>query len=220
MKRSKPFVADMIFRDNCLMHVVATGCESRSGKVRDIFDLGKILILLTTDRISAFDVILKNGVPYKGWLINQISLFWFDYFKNLVSNHVVVDIPRAFQLEALAGRITVCRKMKRLPIECVVRGYLTGSGWKSYQQNGSVCGISLPPGILECGQLPAPIFTPTTKAESGHDENLTFDQMAEILAGMAPRRPSIKWGWKWPNSSEFSHRGFTGMGRCMHWSVA
>ena len=179
---AKIILDDVVTKDGCLMDVTVRGCPSKRGKVRNVFDLGKKVALFTTDRVSAFDVILPTGIPYKGWLINQISLFWFDLLSDVVDNHVLKFVPAPFSRKMFAGRLTMGKKVKKLPIECVVRGYLTGSGWKSYLQCGEVCGIKLPPGILQCGQLPAPIFTPTTKADVGHDENITLRQMGEMLA--------------------------------------
>jgi len=154
----------------------------RQGKVRDIYDLGDRLVLVASDRISAFDVVMPNGIPYKGLLLTQISNFWFGKFKGVVKNHLVgtklADLPPDFhkQPEVFAGRSVLVRKYRVVPIECVVRGYLAGSGWKEYQATGSVCGIKLPKGLRQCSKLPEPIFTPATKATSGHDENISFEQ--------------------------------------------
>ncbi|MEN6301616.1 MAG: phosphoribosylaminoimidazolesuccinocarboxamide synthase [Armatimonadia bacterium] len=147
----------------------------RQGKVRDIYDYGDGLLIIASDRISAFDVIMANGVPGKGKLLTGLSVFWFDLTKSLIPNHLlsddVKDFPAAVQPQAemLAGRSMWCRKAQVVPIECVVRGYLAGSGWKSYQQTGEVCGHKLPAGLVESEKLPEPIFTPTTKEENGHD---------------------------------------------------
>ncbi len=158
----------------------------RSGKVRDVYDLGQELLIVSTDRISAFDWILPNGIPDKGRVLTQMSLFWFERLG--VPHHLLgTDLPRlpdgapnvdSDQRAALSGRIMRTRKAQVVPFECVVRGYLEGSGWKEYQQTGSVCGIRLPAGLKQCDRLPEPIFTPATKAETGHDENVSFETMA------------------------------------------
>jgi phosphoribosylaminoimidazole-succinocarboxamide synthase len=157
------------------------------GKVRDIYDLGDTLLIVTSDRISAFDVIMNEGIPDKGYVLTQISAFWFNRMTDIVPNHListdVADFPVECQKYAdiLAGRSMLVRKASPLPVECIVRGYLAGSGWKEYQENGSVCGISLPSGLLESDRLPEPIFTPSTKAELGdHDENISFDAMVKL----------------------------------------
>src|ERR1041385_3189244 len=158
----------------------------RSGKVREVFDLGDTLLFVATDRISAFDVILPNPIPKKGAVLNQISAFWFNHFGRVDNHFVTADFDhfpkplRPFR-EQLAGRSMIVRKSKPLPVECVVRGYLAGSGWKEYQQSQSVCGIELPAGLKLASQLPEPIFTPATKAETGHDENIDMKRCAEIL---------------------------------------
>ncbi|MDO4574413.1 MAG: phosphoribosylaminoimidazolesuccinocarboxamide synthase [Planctomycetia bacterium] len=160
----------------------------RRGKVRDIYDLGDEVLLVSSDRISAFDWILPSGIPDKGRVLTQIAAFWFEKLNE--PNHLItVDIdamPCLNDLDAetkatLAGRSTLCKKSQVVPIECVVRGYLTGSGWKEYQQSGTVCGIQLPAGLLESAKLETPIFTPSTKAEEGHDENISFDQMVAVV---------------------------------------
>lgn len=157
------------------------------GKVRDIYDLGDTLLLVATDRISAFDVVLPQPVPDKGKVLHQISMFWFDYFRDVVPNHVITDDVNAFPqpLSAhraqLEGRSALVRKAAMFPVECVARGYLVGSGWKDYQRTGAVCGIALPSGLRECDKLPHPIFTPATKAETGHDENIAFEQMVAMI---------------------------------------
>ncbi len=158
------------------------------GKVRDIYDLGDTLLMVATDRISAFDVILPNPVPDKGKVLNQISLYWFEKMANLVPNHIVAsdvaDFPADCRpyAEVLRDRSMVVKKSEPLPIECVVRGYISGSGWKSYQKDGTVCGIALPAGLRESDRLPSPIFTPSTKAEQGaHDENISFEQAAGLV---------------------------------------
>jgi phosphoribosylaminoimidazole-succinocarboxamide synthase len=158
----------------------------RSGKVREVFDLGATLLFLATDRISAFDVILPDPIPHKGAVLNQISAFWFKRFDK-IENHLVTADLEQFQKELhpfreqLVGRSMIVKKTKPLPVECVVRGYLAGSGWKEYQQSQSVCGIKLPAGLKLASQLPEPIFTPATKAETGHDENIDMNRCARIL---------------------------------------
>ena len=158
----------------------------RSGKVREVFDLGDTLLFVATDRISAFDVILPDPIPQKGAVLNQISAFWFKHFGN-IKNHLVTanfeEFPKELQpfREQLAGRSMIVKKAKPLAVECVVRGYLAGSGWKEYQESQSVCGIKLPSGLKLASQLPEPIFTPSTKAEQGHDENIDMKQCAKIL---------------------------------------
>jgi hypothetical protein len=152
----------------------------RRGKVRDVYDLGDQLLLVSTDRISAFDHVLPNGIPDKGRVLTQLSAFWFDYLK--VPNHMLSTEVKDFGLdegidtEQLVGRSMLVRKTKVVPIECVVRGYLSGSGWKEYQKSQSVCGIKLPAGLTESSKLPEPIFTPATKEENGHDINISFDE--------------------------------------------
>ncbi len=163
----------------------------KEGKVREIYDAGDSLIMVATDRISAFDVILKNQVTDKGKVLTQMSKFWFDLTEDIVKNHVIStdvnDMPEFFRNETFAGRSMQCRKLEMLPIECIVRGYITGSGWASYQKNGTVCGIVLPEGLQECEKLPEPIYTPSTKAEIGdHDENISFEQSVEVLEKQFP----------------------------------
>jgi len=159
----------------------------KRGKVRDIYDLGDKLLLVVTDRISAFDVVMPNGIPDKGAVLNQISLWWFDQVKDLVPNHLLPEgldaLPEPFQKARaqLEGRSMVVKKAKPLPAECIVRGYLAGSGWKDYRKTGKVCGVSLPAGLLESSKLPEPIFTPSTKAEAGHDLNISFEEMKSLL---------------------------------------
>ena len=158
----------------------------RSGKVREVFDLGDTLLFVVTDRISAFDVILPDPIPHKGAVLNQISAFWFMRFET-IQNHLVTanfeEFPKELQpfREQLAGRSMIVKKTKPLAVECVVRGYLAGSGWKEYQESQSVCGIKLPSGLELASQLPEPIFTPATKAEQGHDENIDMKRCAQIL---------------------------------------
>jgi phosphoribosylaminoimidazole-succinocarboxamide synthase len=159
----------------------------RSGKVRELFDLGDALLMVATDRISAFDCIMPNGIPRKGEVLTQISHFWFEKFAGIVPNHLLArakdplpDNLRQFT-SLLEGRSMIVKKAKPLAIECVVRGYLSGSGWKEYEKSQTVCGIKLPEGLTESAQLPEPIFTPATKAETGHDENISFERAAEIV---------------------------------------
>jgi len=159
----------------------------KRGKVRDIYDLGDKILLVVTDRISAFDVVMPNGIPDKGAVLNQISLWWFDQVKDLVPNHLLPEgldaLPEPFQKcrDQLEGRSMVVKKAKPLPAECIVRGYLSGSGWKDYQKTGSVCGEPLPSGLKESSILPHPIFTPSTKAEAGHDLKIPFEEMKRLL---------------------------------------
>jgi len=157
----------------------------RRGKVRDIYDLGDRLLMVSTDRISAFDWVLPSGIPDKGRVLTQISGYWFA--KLGVAHHLLsldvnsVELPVGTSVADLAGRSMIVRKAQIVPIECVVRGYLDGSGWKEYRQQGTVCGLQLPPGLVQCSQLPEPIFTPATKEESGHDINISFERMIEIV---------------------------------------
>ena len=158
----------------------------KSGKVREIFDLGDAFLLLATDRISAFDCIMPNGIPRKGEVLTQLSHFWFERFASLIPNHLLAGandpLPAALQPFAatVARRSMIVKKAKPLAIECVVRGYLAGSGWKEYRKSQTVCGIKLPAGLQESSELPEPIFTPSTKAESGHDENISFEEAAKV----------------------------------------
>ncbi len=157
-----------------------------SGKVREIYEVDEDkLLLVVSDRISAFDYILPSLVPNKGKILNQISKFWFDFITDIIPNHVIStnikDFPEEFQTEEFEGRSMLVKKLKMLPIECIVRGYITGSGWKSYQNDGTVCGITLPAGLQESQKLPEPIFTPTTKAAEGHDENISFDEVCNLI---------------------------------------
>lgn len=158
------------------------------GKVRDIYDAGENLLMVATDRISAFDFILPDEIPFKGEVLNRISAFWFDKFADIVPNHLVsidpADFPEEFAeyRDYLAGRAMLVKKAQTIPIECIVRGYLTGSGKKTYDDNGTVCGIQLPEGLTEASKLPEPLFTPSTKAEIGdHDENISFERYCEIV---------------------------------------
>ncbi len=164
------------------------GAEPKRGKVRDVYDLGDKLLIVATDRLSAFDVVMKTPIPYKGAVLTQISLFWFNYFAKDVEHHVITDkvaeYPRPFSALAdqLKGRSMLCRKVEVFPVECVVRGYLAGSGWKEYKDSQTVCGHKLPAGLRQCDKLPQPIFTPATKAERGlHDENIDFARCVEII---------------------------------------
>ncbi len=157
------------------------------GKVRDIYDLGEHLLLVTTDRISAFDVIMDQGIPNKGYVLTQISKFWFEQMHDVIPNHIVAtevdDFPKVTHQyrEQLEGRSMLVKKAKPLPVECIVRGYVSGSGWKDYQKTGGICGIPLPSGLVESDKLAEPIFTPSTKAELGeHDENITFEKAVEL----------------------------------------
>ena len=157
------------------------------GKVRDIYEVGEDLLLVATDRLSAFDVVLPTPIPDKGRVLTQLSLFWFKTLGDIIPHHVLnaADFPapaNAYR-QQLAGRSMLCRKTRPVPIECVVRGYLAGSGWKDYRATGKVCGVSLPPGLRESDRLPAPIFTPSTKATAGHDENISFDEVVARVGG-------------------------------------
>ncbi len=163
----------------------------KEGKVREIYDNKDSLIMVATDRISAFDVILKNRVTKKGTVLTQMSKFWFDYTKDIVPNHMISvdnkDMPEFFQQEQFIGNSMLVKKLEMLPIECIVRGYITGSGWASYQKDGTVCGIQLPQGLQECDKLPEPIYTPSTKAEIGdHDENISFEKSIDVLEKQFP----------------------------------
>jgi phosphoribosylaminoimidazole-succinocarboxamide synthase len=159
-----------------------------SGKVRDVYQLGSDhLLFVATDRISAFDYVLATGIPHKGRVLTQLSLFWFDFLKDIVPNHLVTADVSRYPKEAqaytdqLRGRSMLVQRAEMFPVECVVRGYLSGSGWKEYKSTGSVCGIKLPAGLRESDQLPEPIFTPATKATTGHDENISFEQMTTLV---------------------------------------
>lgn len=158
----------------------------KEGKVRELYDADDSLIMVATDRISAFDHILQNDIVDKGVVLTQMSKFWFDFTSDVVPNHMistdVKDMPEFFRNEKFEGRSMMCRKLEMLPLECIVRGYITGSGWASYQETGEVCGIKLPEGLQESQQLPEPIFTPSTKAEIGdHDENISYEKSIEVL---------------------------------------
>ena len=162
------------------------------GKVRDIYDLGDKLLIVATDRLSAFDVILPTPIPDKGRVLTQLSLFWFNLLRDVVPNHVLsaTDFPPPFDAfrDDLAGRSMVVRKTRPLPIECVVRGYVSGSGWKDYKATGSICGIPLAGGLVESDRLPEPIFTPATKAATGHDENISFERAAALVGADVAER--------------------------------
>ncbi|MBR3231419.1 MAG: phosphoribosylaminoimidazolesuccinocarboxamide synthase [Lachnospiraceae bacterium] len=165
----------------------------KEGKVREIYDIGENLILVATDRISAFDVILKNKITKKGTVLTQMSKFWFDYTKDILPNHMVstdtADMPEFFRTPEFDGNSMLVKKLTMIPIECIVRGYITGSGWASYKKNGTVCGIKLPEGLNECDKLPEPIYTPSTKAEIGdHDENISYEKSIEVLEKAFPGR--------------------------------
>ncbi|MEK7309163.1 MAG: phosphoribosylaminoimidazolesuccinocarboxamide synthase [Nitrospirota bacterium] len=161
--------------------------KPRQGKVRDIYDLGEHLLLVVTDRVSAFDVVLPNGIPGKGKVLTAISVFWFKKMEDIVKNHIVAvdvkDFPKKLQKyrDMLEGRSLLVKKAEVLPVECIVRGYLSGSGWKSYEKDGTVCGIKLPAGLLEFSKIEQPVFTPSSKAEAGHDINISFDETKKIV---------------------------------------
>jgi len=166
--------------------------SAKHGKVRDIYELDDKLLIVATDRISAFDVIMTNGIPYKGIILTQISKFWFDFLRSDVEHHLITDDVSAFPppfcdyRDQLVGRSMLVKKTEVLPVECVVRGYLAGSGWKEYRDNQTVCGIKLSAGLKQCQKLPEPVFTPATKAELGlHDENISFEKSAEIIGHRA-----------------------------------
>ncbi len=163
----------------------------KEGKVREIYDLGENLLMVATDRISAFDVILNNQITDKGKILTQMSKFWFDLTKDVIPNDLVSvdtkDMPEFFRNEQFEGRSTLCKKLTMIPIECIVRGYITGSGWENYKKDGTICGLKLPEGLKECEKLPEPLYTPSTKAELGdHDENINFEQSIEVLEKAFP----------------------------------
>lgn len=171
-----------------ILNTEIPGFVPKRGKVRDIFDLGDKLLFVASDRISAFDVVMANGVPDKGAVLARISLFWFDFLKDTVKNHLITadvsKFPAPFNnfADQLAGRSMLVKKTKVLPVECIVRGYITGSGWKEYQKKGTVCDIVLPQGLKQCDKLPQALFTPSTKAEQGlHDENISPEKAVEII---------------------------------------
>lgn len=168
------------------------GAAVKHGKVRDIYDLNDRLLIAASDRLSAFDVIMKSGIPYKGQVLTQISKFWFEFLGGVVENHLISDDVKDFPSpfccypEQLAGRSMLVKKTQVLPVECIVRGYITGSGWKEYQKQGTVCGIQLPAGLKQCDKLPEVIFTPSTKAEIGeHDENIDFETCVKLIGADA-----------------------------------
>jgi phosphoribosylaminoimidazole-succinocarboxamide synthase len=162
------------------------------GKVRDIYDAGDKLLIVATDRLSAFDVILPTPIPDKGRVLTQLSFFWFDLLRDVIPNHVLsaTEFPAPFETyrDELAGRSMLVRKTAPLPIECVVRGYVSGSGWKDYRATGKICGIELPTGLRESDRLPEPIFTPATKAATGHDENISFERAASLIGNERAQR--------------------------------
>lgn len=165
----------------------------KEGKVREIYDLGDKLIMVATDRISAFDVILHNQITEKGKVLTQMSKFWFDLTKDVIPNDLISvenkDMPEFFQQPEFEGRATLCKKLEMIPIECIVRGYITGSGWENYKKDGTICGMKLPEGLVECAKLPEPLYTPSTKAEIGdHDENINFEQSIVVLEKVFPDR--------------------------------
>ena len=171
-----------------VLQTAIDGVEGRHGKVRDIYDLGDSLLIAASDRLSAFDVIMTSGIPYKGQVLTQISKFWFEFLDGVVENHLISDDTKTFPSpfccypEQLAGRTMLVKKTKVLPVECIVRGYITGSGWKEYKREGTVCGIELPGGLKQCEKLSEVIFTPSTKAELGaHDENIDFEACVKLI---------------------------------------
>ena len=168
---------------------------AKEGKVREIYDIGDRLIMVATDRISCFDVILNNLVSGKGKILTQMSRFWFDFTRDIIPNHMLstdtADMPEQFRSAAFEGRSMLCKKLRMLPLECIVRGYITGSGWESYTKTGMVCGITLPEGLIESQKLPEPIYTPSTKAELGdHDENISYEKSIEVLEKTYPGKGS------------------------------
>lgn len=188
--RNSNIVTENNFR-RILMIVSSTQFENipllRRGKVRDVYDLEDYLLIVVTDRISAFDVIMPNPIPRKGEVLNRISAFWFDNTRSIIDNHVVsIDISRFPEVckpyhEILAYRSMLVHKSTPMPIECIVRGYVSGSGWNEYQKTGAICGIRLPSGLKESDKLPEPVFTPSTKAEEGHDQNISFERVKELI---------------------------------------
>ncbi len=165
-----------------------------SGKVRDIYQVGEHLLIIATDRLSAFDVVLPDGIPDKGKVLNLLSVFWFERFRRVIANHLITANVEQFPFELtpyrdlLQNRAMLVRQARPLPVECVVRGYLAGSGWQEYQKTGAVCGIKLPPGLKQAERLPEPIFTPSTKAMTGHDENITEEEMARLVGEKITRK--------------------------------
>jgi phosphoribosylaminoimidazole-succinocarboxamide synthase len=181
----------------------------RRGKVRDVYDLGETLLIVATDRISAFDCIMPNGIPDKGKILTALSLFWFEKFRQIPNHLIATDIadypaalhPFARQIE---GRSMLVKKAKVVPIECVARGYLAGSGWKEYQQSQRVCGVMLPPGLKQCDKLPDPIFTPATKEESGHDINITFAETVKRIGAPLAQELSERTLWLYQNAADYA----------------
>lgn len=166
----------------------------KEGKVREIYDLGDRLVLVATDRISCFDVILHNEIRNKGKVLTQMSKFWFEFTKDLLPSHMLPEeeLPDFFKQPAFQGRSMLCKKLTMLPVECIVRGYITGSGWKSYLKDRAVCGIPLPEGLRECDRLPVPLYTPSTKADLGdHDENISFEQSVSVLEKSFPGKGEL-----------------------------
>ncbi len=176
---------------NVVRETHLAGLKVRRGKVRDVYELGDRLLIVATDRLSAYDVVLPTGIPDKGRILTALSLWWFDFLADITANHLITadvkEMGPAARTHAglLAGRSMLCRKAKVFPVECVVRGYLAGSGWREYEKQGTVCGAPLPAGLKQCDRLPEPLFTPATKAESGHDENIPLARMEEILGKRA-----------------------------------
>lgn len=177
---------------NVVLQTAIDGVECKHGKVRDIYDLGDKLLIAASDRLSAFDVIMKSGIPHKGQVLTDISRFWFEFLDGVVENHLisaaVADFPAPFcdHPDQLAGRTMLVKKTTVLPVECIVRGYITGSGWKEYQREGTVCEIALPAGLKQCEKLPEVIFTPSTKAELGaHDENIDYEECVNLIGETA-----------------------------------
>ncbi len=170
------------------------GVEVRRGKVRDIYDLGDRVLIVATDRISAFDCVLPDAIPQKGRVLTGLSKFWFERFSGRCPHHLIEVVDRSLpgvfgpSLDQFRGRAMLCRKAEVVPIECVARGYLAGSGWREYVRDGSVCGVKLPSGLVQCDRLPAPIFTPATKADSGHDENISFERACELVGAETMRQ--------------------------------
>ena len=181
-----------------LQTTLADRRPDRQGKVRDIYDFGDRLLIVATDRISAFDYVLGSGIPDKGKVLTQISAFWFERMQPIVANHLLSTTPSSYPGEArravelLQGRSMLVTRTEPLPIECVARGYLSGSGWKDYAATGELCGIRLPKGLRESDRLPEPIFTPATKAQSGHDINITEKDAAELVGEKRARTPRVK----------------------------
>ena len=181
IRRREVPVADLVMETHLPLRLF------KRGKVRDIYEVDDLLLIVATDRVSAFDVVLPNGIPGKGKVLTQISLYWFREMEDIVENHLVAsevdEYPAVLKeyRDVLEGRSMLVRKAEPIPVECIVRGYLSGSGWKEYRQRGTVCGIRLPEGLVESARLPEPIFTPSTKAQEGHDVNITFEEMEGIV---------------------------------------